>query len=240
MKHSLKNPKKKSSCYVSYIEKPIKIGLNEIKINKFFNNGYKIECHLPLKINDQSISIIEELDNISLETLRTNHELFRDVDILDFNNIDNIYNYSYLSDISSITLTLNNKTECYFNGIDKDFVDVIEILKDVKRLKDYNINVEISFLGLFIYENMIINKWIVKTLNIEELMEDFSDWNKIDIETDWENEINNYENDINDKIQLYNKSLANAKILLEEIKNETNFNIWDKKILKLKKQIIKI
>ena len=89
-------------------------------------------------------------------------------------------------------------------------------------------------------ENMIINKWIVKTLNIEELMEDFSDWNKIDIETDWENEINNYENDINDKIQLYNKSLANAKILLEEIKNETNFNIWDKKILKLKKQIIKI
>jgi hypothetical protein len=87
---------------------------------------------------------------------------------------------------------------------------------------------------------MIINKWIVKTLNIEELMEDFSDWNKIDIETDWENEINNYENDINEKIQLYNKSLANAKILLEEIKNETNFNIWDKKILKLKKQIIKI
>jgi hypothetical protein len=240
MKHSLKNPQKKSSCYVSYIEKPIKISLNEIKINKFFNNGYKIECHLPLKINDQSISIIEELDNISLDTLRTNHELFRDVDILDFNNIDNIYNYSYLSDISSITLTLNNKTDCYFNGINKYFIDIIEILKDVKRLKDYNINVEISFLGLFIYENMIINKWIVKTLNIEELMEDFSDWNKIDIETDWENEINNYENDINEKIQLYNKSLANAKILLEEIKNETNFNIWDKKILKLKKQIIKI
>ena len=205
MKHSLKNPQKKSSCYVSYIEKPIKIGLNEIKINKFFNNGYKIECHLPLKINDQSISIIEELDNISLETLRTNHELFRDVDILDFNNIDNIYNYSYLSDISSITLTLNNKTECYFNGIDKDFVDVIEILKDVKRLKDYNINVEISFLGLFIYENMIINKWIVKTLNIEELMEDFSDWNKIDIETDWENEINNYENDFEMLKKQFNK-----------------------------------
>ena len=87
---------------------------------------------------------------------------------------------------------------------------------------------------------MIINKWIVKTLNIEELMEDFSDWNKIDIETDWENEINNYENEINEKIQLYNKSLINAKILLEEIKAETVFNIWDKKILKLKKQIIKI
>ena len=57
MKHSLKIPQKKSSCYVSYIEKPLKIGLTEIKINKFFNNGYKIECHLPVKINEPSISM---------------------------------------------------------------------------------------------------------------------------------------------------------------------------------------
>jgi hypothetical protein len=87
---------------------------------------------------------------------------------------------------------------------------------------------------------MIINKWIIKVINIEELMDDFSDWNKVDIETDWENEIINYENNINEKIEFYYKSLETAKILLEEIKNETNFNIWDKKILKLKKQIIKI
>ena len=235
MKHLLKNPQKKSKCYVAYLEKPFKIELNEIKINNFFNNGYNIECHLPVKINEQSISIIEELDNMSLNTLKEHPEWFED-DI----NIDNIYNYSYVNDISNITLLLNSKTECYLNSIDKDLEDVIEILKDTKRLKDYNINVEISFLGLFIYDNMIINKWVVKIINIEELLEDFSDWNKIDIETDWENEINNYENDINEKIQLYTKSLNNAKILLEEIKGETVFNIWDKKILKLKKQIIKI
>jgi hypothetical protein len=117
---------------------------------------------------------------------------------------------------------------------------MMEILKDAKKLKEYNINVDISFLGLFIYDNLIINKWIVKVINVEDLIEDFSDWNKSEIDADWENEINNYENDINEKIELYKKSLNNAKILLEEIKNETNFNIWDKKILKLKKQIIKI
>ena len=55
MKHLLKNPQKKSKCYVSYLEKPFKIELNEIKINKFFNNGYNIECHLPAKINENSI-----------------------------------------------------------------------------------------------------------------------------------------------------------------------------------------
>jgi hypothetical protein len=236
MKHLLKIPQKKSKCYVSYLEKPFKIGLNEIKINKFFNNGYNIECYLPSNINEQSIKIIEELDNLSLTTLNEHPEWFEDPEI----NIENIYNYSYVNDISSITLLLNNKTECYYNGIDKDLEEIIDILKDTKKLRDYNINVEISFLGLFIYDNMIINKWVVKVINIEELLDDFADWNKEEIETDWENEIENYENNMNEKIEFYKNSLYNAKILLEEIKNETNFNIWDKKILKLKKQIIKI
>ena len=235
MKHLLKIPQKKTKCYVSYLDKPFKIQLNELKIINFFNNGYNIECHLPVKINEQSISIIEDLDNTSLNTLKENPEWFEE-EI----NIDNVYTYSYINDISTITLLLNSKTECYYNGTDKDLGDILDILKDTKRLKDYNINVEISFLGLFIYDNMIINKWVIKVINIEELIEDFSDWNKTDIETDWENEIINYENNINEKIDFYNKSLNNAKILLEEIKNETNFNIWDKKILKLKKQIIKI
>jgi hypothetical protein len=235
MKHLLKIPQKKTKCYVSYLEKPFKIQLNELKINNFFNNGYNIECHLPININEQSIANIEELDNLSLNTLKEHPEWFEE-EI----NIDNVYTYSYINDISTITLLLNNKTECNYNGVDKDLEDIVEILKDGKRLRDYNINVEISFLGLFIYDNMIINKWVIKVINIEELLEDFSDWNKLDIETDWENEINNYENNINEKIDFYNKSLNNAKILLEEIKNETNFNIWDKKILKLKKQIIKI
>jgi len=236
MKHLLKIPQKKSKCYVSYLEKPFKIGLNEIKINKFFNNGYNIECYLPSNINEQSIKIIEELDNLSLTTLNEHPEWFEDPEI----NIENIYNYSYVNDISSITLLLNNKTECYYNGIDKDLEEIIDILKDTKKLRDYNINVEISFLGLFIYDNMIINKWVVKVINIEELLDDFADWNKEEIETDWENEIENYENNMNEKIEFYKNSLYNAKILLEEIKNETNFNIWDKKILKLKKQIIKL
>lgn len=236
MKHLLKNPQKKSKCYVSYLEKPFKIGLNEIKINNFFNNGYNIECYLPSNINEQSIKIIEELDNLSLTTLNEHPEWFEDPEI----NIENIYNYSYVNDISSISLLLNNKTECFYNGIDKDLEEIIDILKDTKKLRDYSINVEISFLGLFIYDNMIINKWVVKVINIEELIDDFADWNKEEIETDWENEIENYENTMNEKIEFYKNSLYNAKILLEEIKNETNFNIWDKKILKLKKQIIKI
>jgi hypothetical protein len=239
MKHLLKNPQKKSKCYVSYLDKPLKISLNEIKIKKIIgngiNNGISIECQLNESINEQSIKIIEDMDNLSLETLKNSPEWFEDEII-----IDNLYTNSLNNEISSINLLFNNKTDCYFNGVTKDLSDILEIIHDGKNLKEYYINVEIGFLGLFIYNHAIMNKWIIKVINIEEIIEDFIDWNKTEIESDWHDEISNFEEEISKKIELYNNSLNTAKTLLEEIKLETNFNIWDKKILKLKKYILKI
>lgn len=230
MKHLLKIPQKKTKCYVSYLDKPVKFELNGVKIKNIIGNN--IECHI--EINQSSI--IQELDNLSYNTLNEKLTEWFEDDI----NIDNIYKYSYSTDISNINLILNNKTDCYINSINKDLEDIIELFKDIKRLKEYNINMEVSFLGLFIYNDIIINKWVIKSIFVEELIEDFMDWNKKEIEYDWENEIDNYELDIKNKIEEYNKSLIAARILFDEIKEETNFNIWDKKILKLKNIILKI
>jgi len=237
MKHLLKNPQKKSKCYVSYLDKPLKLPLNEIKIKNIISNSNNcgIECYLSEIINDQSIKIIEEMDDFSLETLIQHTEWFED-EI----NVNNLYSNSYIHDISSINLLFNNRTECYLNGVSKELPDIIEVIQDNKRLKEFSINVEIQFLGLFIYNHAIMNKWIIKVINIEELIEDFVDWNKTEIETDWEEEIVNYEKEIAKKIEYYNNTLETAKNLLSEIRNETNFNIWDKKILKLKKYILKL
>jgi hypothetical protein len=67
----------------------------------------------------------------------------------------------------------------------------------------------------------------------EDYIEDYQ-------ENDWDNEIINYEEAVLNKIEYYKESIVNAKKLLEEIKKEENFNIWEKKILKLKKIILKI
>jgi hypothetical protein len=99
---------------------------------------------------------------------------------------------------------------------------------------------EISFLGLFIYDHLIINKWVIKNIDIEDLSDDMDDWNRNEIEEDWHNEITKYENDIQNKIEYYNNALSNAKNLLEEIKEESCFNNWEKKIYKLKKYILKL
>jgi hypothetical protein len=231
MKHLLKIPQKKAKCYVSYLDKPIKIILNEIKIKNFIGNNI-IECYIPIENNN--ISIIEDIDNNSFNTLKENP------DWIETGNIDNIYTYSYSKDISSLNVLFNNKTECFINGIERDLEDTIELLRDTKKIREFNVKMEISFLGLFIYDHLIINKWVIKNIDIEDLNDDDDDWNRNEIEEDWNNEIKRYEIDIYNKIDYYNNSIANAKNLLEEIKEESCFNNWEKKIYKLKKYILKL
>jgi hypothetical protein len=233
MKHLLKIPQKKSKCNVSYLDKPVKFFLTEVKIKNFIGNNI-IECYIPNINNASSISIIEEIDNNSFETLKEN------LDWIEDKNLDNIYTYSYSSDISCLNVLLNNKTECYMNGIESDLEDTIELLKDNRKTKDYNINMEISFLGLFIYDTNVINKWVIKNIDIQDITDDINDWNREEIEEDWGNEINNLEIDVYNKIEYFKNTLSTAKNLLDEVKEEENFNNWEKKILKLKKYILKL
>ena len=233
MKHLLKIPQKKSKCNVSYLDKPVKFILTEVKIKNFIGNNI-IECYVPNTNNTSSISIIEDIDNNSFETLKEN------LDWIEDKNLDNIYTYSYSSDISCLNILLNNKTECYMNGIENDLEDTIELLKDNRKTKDYNITMEISFLGLFIYDTNVINKWVIKNIDIQDITDDINDWNREEIEEDWGNEINNFEMNIYNKIEYYKNTLSTAKNLLVEVKEEENFNNWEKKILKLKKYILKL
>ena len=136
-------------------------------------------------------------------------------------------------------LFINNKTNCSFNGNDKDVTEILSILKNNKS-KDYNITVDITFFGLFIQSNKIGNKWLIKNISVDEVFDNKTDWNKEEIEDDWEEEVQNYEIEMNEKIKTYLTNINEAKILLEEIKKEQNINTWEKKILKLKKYILKL
>jgi hypothetical protein len=126
------------------------------------------------------------------------------------------------------------------DGNNKELGEMIEMLRDNKKLREININMEINFLGLFIYDNAIINKWIIKVINVEELDDDLNDWDRDEIEDDWQQELILYEENVMNKIELYKQSLYNAKKILEDIKTEENYNNWEKKILKLKNYILKI
>jgi hypothetical protein len=232
MKHLLKIPQQKTNHSVSYLEAPLKLELNDIKVKNVLN--HLIECHIPIKVNESSIDKIKEIDELSFDTLTNNPDwLNKDQDL------ETSYYNSYSDDISHMYLFVNNKTNCSFDGNEKDINEILTILKK-NKLNDYNITVDITFFGLFIQPNKIANKWLIKNLNIEEFYDNKTDWNKDEIEEDWEEEVQNYENEINEKIKTYLKNVDDAKLLFEEIKNEQNISIWEKKILRLKKYILKL
>lgn len=237
MKHLLKKPQKRNNNYVSNFEKPLnKIRLNDIKIIQI-NKG--IECHIPLNSNEKAIEFIEEIDKISFETLKENPEWY--LEINDKINLDLFYNYSYFNDLSNINLGLNSKSRYIYNDKEEDFNDLINFLNDNNNYLNYNISVDIAFLGLYITEGdcSIINKWLIKTIYIDEIIDNL-DWNKREIEEEWREELENYKIAIKEKIENYQQSLIEAEKLYEEIENENNINIWNKKILKFKKYILKL
>ena len=54
MKHLLKIPQKKTKCFVSYLEKPLKLVINDIKIKNFIGVN-NISCQIPIKGNEDEI-----------------------------------------------------------------------------------------------------------------------------------------------------------------------------------------
>lgn len=233
MKHLLKFPQQKTNHAISYLSSPLLLELNDIKIIN--THMHLLECFIPIKINENSINKINEIDELSIQTLKENTDWYESTD-----DVENIYYTSYLNDISHIYLYVNNKTIGSFNGIEKDLNDILTIIKNNNKLKDYNITVNIAFFGLFIQSHKIGNKWLIKNIIIEEISDNNNDWNKKEIEEDWEEEVNIYEKTINEKINTYSENINQAKLLLNEIKNEENIENWEKKILKLKKYILKL
>ena len=237
MKHLLKKPQKRNNFYVSTFEKPLnKIRLNDIKI---INIKKGIECNIPLNNNEKSIEFIEEVDKISYETLKENPEWLNNDDDNDDVNLDLKYSYSYLNHLNNIILSLNSKTRFIKGDEEEDFNDLIRFLNDNNNYLNYNINADIAFLGLYINNDVIVNRWIIKCLYIDELVDNL-DWNKREIEEEWKEELDNYKISIKEKIEYYNNSLIEAEKLYEEIENENNINTWNKKILKFKKYILKL
>ena len=91
MKHLLKIPQKKTKCSVSYLEKPLKLIINDIKIKNFIGSN-NIYCEIPIKNNEETIEKIMEIDTVSYNTLLENSEWYSNT----IDNLDNFYNTSSL------------------------------------------------------------------------------------------------------------------------------------------------
>ena len=236
MKHLFKIPQKKGKSYICNSQEKICVELNEIKIKNIKQlgetGGYYLECIIPNKNNKEQIDIVKNVDNDAKNYMAENHN----------ETPLNTYINSYDTDDNTITIILSNKieTEIYINEEEKEINEIINFLLLNKKNKNLLINIDIIFLGIYINKDNIINKWGLKYINIEELTEFNTDWNKEEIEEEWKYDLIHYEEEVNNKIEKLKRGLNDARTLYNEIINENNIKIWENKIDKLKNNILSI
>ncbi len=242
MKHLFKNPQKKGKSYICNSKDKILINLNEIKIKNFKKlndtNGYFFDCTILNKNNKEEIINIRDIDIDAKETLIDNYNEW--FDTTDNDKIDDIYINS-LDDDNNMTIILSNKIDMEIVIDDKEVMinDLIEYLNMNKKTKNFIFNADLIFIGIYINDNNIINKWAFKTINIETIV-DNDDFNRYDIEDEWKYDLIECEEIIKSRIDKMNKILENSKLLYNEIIIEKNIKNWEIKIDKLKNNILSI
>jgi hypothetical protein len=241
MKELFNFPQKKGKNLICHPVNKIQVELNEVKISSFKqlkdNNGYFIDCNISANNNQNSIATIKETDETAKQALIDNYnEWFENDEENSEEIIDNLYNNSYIEDIP-ITLILSNKieTDIIINDEEKEHYELVEYLNANKKNKNCIINIDIIFLGIYINKTSIINKWAIKYINIETLKESYcNDWNRDEIEEEWEYDLIDYENEVKITIEKLQKKLALLKEVFKEVKNDRNMKNWEKNLNKLK------
>jgi hypothetical protein len=246
-----KKPVLKNKVYIAAPNDNIKLEIYEAKIKNIQklknSNGYMITVYISNN-NNELINSLLSVDSSSLTTILENNNTWFDNNLND-NELINLYKPSYnqqyntlniiLSDNNPINIAIDN--ECYMDN-DK----LLEILLDVRNLKKYIINLEIQCIGLFIYKELVTNKWLLKNINISNIESDKCHWNREDIESGWITEVENSNNIIDKKIEdtkKYIDTLINYKqnindILYEALNYKYADKTWETKLNELKNIII--
>jgi chromosome segregation ATPase len=95
-------------------------------------------------------------------------------------------------------------------------------------------------LGLYFYPKISSNKWLIKTINIHDYEDNYDNcWSRQEIESDWENDIQEINNNISNEIKRLENLNMKINELFKEIKDMKNTdNIWENKLNELKSIII--
>lgn len=247
-----KKPVLKNKIYVSTTVEPLKIQIYEAKIKNIQklknSNGYFINVYIPHNNEYQLNNTFMNIDNMALNTILDNNNTWFDNNLSD-EELKDLYKPSYseqyntlniiLSDNNPINIIIDN---IYYSDNDK----LLEILSDVRNLKKYIINLEIQYIGLYIYKELSTNKWLIKSINISNIETDNCSWDRDDIEESWNTEVININSLIDKKIEdskNYIESLIKYKqnindIYYEALQLKYADKNWENKLNELKNNII--
>jgi len=237
MKQQLfKNPQKKGKYYISQYNDKCFCYLTNVKIYNI-NSNNNDNIIIDVNISDKEADIIKNMDELAINTIKENYNEWFDEDE---DNIINAYINSYIED-TPLNLILSNKinTDLFINDDEKSCNEIINYLLLNKNNKDITINVNIVYLGIFIKNDIITNKWGIKSLYIDNNNTSTQNDLREEIEEEWKYDVIKFEKDTKNYIIELENKIKLAKNIYEDIINEPNIKLWENKLEKLKMVIFR-
>ena len=155
------------------------IKIKDIKRITNKSNTSKIEIIL----NDINETKLKDIDIKTFNYYKKNNKKWFDNNLNDA-ELDDLFYSSFCEQTNTLDILLSKNSEILLNNkIEELNTDVLEKIK--KRTNCKKINVHIELIGLYIYKNLIKNKWLIKKIVIEDITNDIVDINNKELEKEW-------------------------------------------------------
>jgi hypothetical protein len=238
----LNKPLIKKNAYISVPRKNIELIFDDIKIkdikritNK--SNTSKIEIIL----NDINKTKLKDIDCKTFNYYKKNNNIWFDNNLNDA-ELDDLFYSSFCEQMNTLDILLSKNSEIILNNKVEELNT--NILEKIKNETNCKINVNIELIGLYIYKNLIKNKWFIKKIIIEDITNDIVDINNKELEKEWNETLIETLDMLEEKKKEYDKKKEEIDKfkeininLMAEIKDIRDLNLWNKKINILKNNI---
>ena len=238
----LKKPLIKKNAYISVPRENIELIFDDIKIkdikritNK--SNTSKIEIIL----NDINETTLKDIDIKTFNYYKKNNKKWFDNNLNDA-ELDDLFYSSFFEQTNTLDILLSKNSEIILNNKVEELNTYV--LEKIKKETNCKINIHIELIGLYIYKNLIKNKWLIRKIVIEDITNDIVDINKKELEKEWNETLIETMDILEEKKKEYDKKKEeidkfkeiNVNLMME-IKDIRDLNLWNKKINILKNNI---
>lgn len=238
MNITFKKPKFKNTHYIANTVTPICYNIYDVRIHKIHklqnDKGYSIVLHL--SSDDQQF--LTNIDNQSLNALIANNKQWFDNDLSD-NDISEMYRASYCKQTETISILLPNNyseyTRIHINGKLVSIDDFLEIV-NMNYRKTHDISIQIQNIGMYIYSDQTVNRWIAKSINIHNLT-DVDTESRGEIEEFWKELVDKCDETLEGRQNLIQNTRKELADKYSAIVSEKKSKDWECKIEDLKKLI---
>lgn len=213
----------KKNCYQCKTEENVIYDFFDAKVKNIVQtkNGFK----LSILLNDNDLKYFDKLDSDILDFFKSKNKIWFEND-LDEDEINSMYNHIFCNQNHTIDLEVSEKTVIKQNDKCVEMKDVYQEIKSNNTI----LNIKIQYIGFTIFQSLIENKILVKTININQI-DDIVEEDRNTIENFWQNSINDCLNILNEDIVKITEKKKILQNLITELKNkESQDKNWEAKI----------